>query len=261
MSGDSVGFSTITYRYKTHQGELLTDSLHIYVYRQFIMLKADDLIFQNNLISNKWESFIDYIMENELSCAIGIIGSSLEKGNANYHNYIKSLIKSNYFEIWNHGYDHIVGCRYLNGDYYSEFNNTNYEFQKSALDKTQNLCKKYLNYTPSAFGAPGNAIDDITSKVMNENSELKIWFYGKENSNKIIIKRDSEVEFPYGNPIYATFINNYNLQAEFFALQIHPNMWDKYKFNEFRKIIEYLKSQNATFVTPSEYYYLISSQN
>lgn len=261
ISGDSVGFATISYRYKTNQDELFTDSLRIYVYRQFVMLKADDLTFQNNLVSNKWEMFIDYIIDNELSCGIGIIGASLEKGNLNYHNYIKALIKSNYFEIWNHGYEHIVGGRYLNGDYFSEFKNTSYEFQKSALDKTQNLCKEYLNFTPIAFGAPGNAYDDITSKVISENSELKIWFYGMANSNKMVIQRDSEVEFPVGNPIYYNFINNYKFEVDLLALQIHPNMWDKNKFEEFRKIIEFLKSQNVTFVTPSEYYFLVSSQN
>ena len=261
IAGDSAGFSTISYRYKAIQGEMLTDSVRIFVYRQFVILKADDLKFQNNLISNKWESFIDYILENELSCGIGIIGSSLEDGNANYHNYIKSLINSNYIEIWNHGYEHIVGAKYLNGEYFSEFKNTSYEFQKSALLKTQDLCKKYLNFTPIAFGAPGNAIDEITSEVVNENSDLKIWFYGRENSNKMVIQRDSEIEFPYGNPNYSSFINNYKLEANLLTLQIHPNMWDKYKFEEFIKIIEYLKSQNVTFITPSEYYFLISSRN
>jgi hypothetical protein len=75
-----------------------------------------------------------------------------------------------------------------------------------------------------------------------------------------LIKRSAEIEFPYGYPIYEKFINNYLPKEKLLTFQIHPNMWDDEKFNIFTKIIEFLESQNVTFLTPSEYYFLSSTR-
>ncbi len=166
------------------------------------------------------------------------------------------LIKSNYFEIWNHGYKHIVGGLSSDGKVFSEFQNTNYDYQLSALYKTESLCRKYLDYTPMSFGAPGNAIDEVTNDVINNTNDIKIWFFGNKNSSKMVLERKSEIEFPYGFPDYQKFLNNYLPNDSVLTFQLHPNMWDTIKFNEFKKCLEYLESQNVTFITPNEYYYL-----
>ncbi|MBK7981503.1 MAG: hypothetical protein IPK06_16160 [Ignavibacteriae bacterium] len=49
------------------------------------------------------------MFEKNIVASLGILGNSLEAGNSKYYNFLKDLIKSNYFEIWNHGYKHIVG--------------------------------------------------------------------------------------------------------------------------------------------------------
>ena len=69
----------------------------------------------------------------------------------------------------------------------TEFFNTNYDHQKSHLEKTQELSSEKLGITLRAFGAPGNNHDSITLDVMNENDEVKVWFYGTAASNKIVL--------------------------------------------------------------------------
>lgn len=260
VSSDSVGVSTIISSQSDDENEK-SDSIHIFIYKQFVLLKADDLIFDpKNTVSFKWNKFFEYSLENEIICNIGIIGNSLEHGDHNYRTYIKTLINSYNFEIWNHGYNHIVNFTFSSGKTFSEFQNTTYEYQKNALEKTQILCRKFLDFTPIAFGAPGNAIDSTTTDVINENINIKIWYYGFKNSEKLLLDRKSEIEFPYGIPDYSKFIENYNSEDQVVTLQVHPNMWNYQNFAEFEKIIDFLKSQNVTFITASDYYFLHSSQ-
>ncbi len=253
---NDIGITTIIFPVNKNKN----DSLHIFVYKQFVILKADDMIFQEKLISKRWLKFIKYCVENNIKASIGIIGNSLEKGNTDYYDYLKLVHKSNFIEFWNHGYTHVLGVKDSTGKVYSEFRDSGYEYQKTALEKTQNLCKKYLGFYPAAFGAPGNAIDNTTTKVIDENSEIKIWFFGKKETKKFLIKRLAEIEFPYGHPIYEKFINNYLCDEKLLTFQIHPNMWDDEKFIVFNKIIEYLEAKNVTFLTPSEYYFLSTSK-
>lgn len=41
--------------------------------------------------------------------------------------------------------------------------------------------------------------------------------------------------------------------GEVLVLQGHPGQWDDSRLVEFRKIVNYLKGQDATFMMPSEY--------
>ena len=256
VASDSVGLTSIFYPTGTDEVEQI-DSVHIFVYKQFVILKADDLIFNNaSIVSLNWHNFIDYMFEKNIVASLGILGNSLEAGNSKYYNFLKDLIKSNYFEIWNHGYKHIVDAINEYGTVYSEFKNTNYDNQFYALNRTEFLCNKYLGYTPITFGAPGNAIDEITNDVINNTNDIKIWFFGNKNSSKMILERKSEIEFPYGFPDYQKFLNNYLPNDSVLTFQLHPNMWDSLKFDEFKKCLEYLESQNVTFITPNEYYFL-----
>ena len=93
------------------------------------------------------------------------------------------------FEIWNHGYNHKLNGINENGETYHEFWNTTSDYQKEHLEKTQELALEKLGITLRAFGAPGNNHDSITLDVMNENDDIKVWFYGNPESNKIVLER------------------------------------------------------------------------
>ena len=120
--------------------------------------------------------------------------------------------------------------------------------------KTQNLAKEKLGITLHTFGAPGNKIDENTVKVIDELDDIKVWYYGLKESSKMVLNRTVNIESPTGNPNYQKFINNYKPQNNYLALQIHPNRWDDTKFDEFKKIIDYLIGEGFTFIKPYEYY-------
>ena len=233
------------------------DSIKIIIYKQLIILKADDLSYSANyIIPLGFQNFIDYIENNNIKASIGLIGNSLEVNNEQYLQYIKNISLDGSFEIWNHGYNHKLTGTNENGETYHEFWNTTYDYQKDHLEKTQELALEKLGITLRAFGAPGNNHDLITLDVINENDEIKVWFYGNPESNKIVLERHYNIEFSSQYPDYEEFVNNYPANEEYLALQIHPNAWDNEGFNQFELIIEFLMTQKVAFITPYEFYRL-----
>jgi peptidoglycan/xylan/chitin deacetylase (PgdA/CDA1 family) len=231
------------------------DSVKIDVYRQLIFLKADDMVYDpETVVSPRWQKFIDYISERHLKAGIGIVGSSLEKGNYHYFNYVRKLALSGSFEIWNHGYTHTLNERDENGKIYHEFWNRPVDYQLEHLEKTQELAKDKLGITLHSFGAPGNACDVNTIIALGRVEELKIWYYGPENSGKMVVERTTEIEYPVLHPKFESFLKNYRSEHEYISLQVHPNAWDNSQFTEFEQMVEFLISQGATFSTPWDYY-------
>jgi peptidoglycan/xylan/chitin deacetylase (PgdA/CDA1 family) len=246
---------TISVTINTSNGIIYTQSRKLYVYRQLIILKADDLVFDGSkTVSNRWSDFFSFVKTKNIKAGVGLIGDSLRKGNKNYHDLIKTLHTSEHFEIWNHGYSHVIGT--LHGSPMDEFRNSSFESQLEQLRKTQNDAKKYAGITLRAFGAPGNAVDVNTVRALNELDEIKVWFFGLEGSNKLILDRCLEIEFVAGSPDYNKFYSYYpsRYHKEYLVLNIHPNAWDSEKFSEFKKIVDYLIEQEVTFITPQEYY-------
>ena len=156
---------------------------------QQIILKADDIRFTpETILSPRWQNFVDYIARQGIKAALGLIGNSLEADNPSYFNLLKDLHNSPHFEIWNHGYDHVLKGTNAAGEIYHEFSNIPYEAQKDHLQKTQRLAREKLGITLQTFGAPGNAIDDATCRAIDEIVELDIWLYGNSASKKHVLK-------------------------------------------------------------------------
>jgi hypothetical protein len=234
-----------------------SDTVRIQIYKQLIILKADDMAFDSvNIISSRWRLFVDYIKSKNIIASLGIIGNSLEKGNDSYYSYLKSLADSGRFELWNHGYTHILNGVDKNGMKYEEFLKTSIEYQKEHLLKTQSLALEKLNIILHTFGAPGNAIDTTTTKAVDAFGEIKVWFFGLSNSDKFVLDRSIEIEYPTGNPDFNKFQLYYNPLKTYIVLQIHPNNWDEKKFSEFEKSIDFLIQKGVTFINPYEYYQL-----
>jgi hypothetical protein len=238
-------------------GIVYDQAFTIYVYRQLIILKADDLVFDGaTTISPRWKTFIDYIRKKNIKAGIGVIGDSLRKGNYGYRKLVGELHNSEHFEIWNHGYNHIIGT--INGTPYDEFRNSSYEYQLEQLTKAQNDVKKYAGITMRAFGAPGCAIDENTIRALDDIDDIKVWFFGLEGSSKLLMCRVLEIEYVTGSPDFTKFGAYYPTRCdkEYIVLNIHPNQWDSEKFDVFASIIDYLIGEKVTFITPYEYYLL-----
>ena len=239
-----------------------TFTINISVFRQLIILKADDLTYEKNkVISDNWTRFLHYVVTQRIKSSVGLIVNSLETDDARFPGLLKYLSRTGYIELWIHGYDHRLGAKYPNGELYDEFRNSSFEFQKEQIKKAIDLSKQKLDFTMQTFGAPGNAVDDNTALALNAFDDIKVWFFGMEGSRQIILGRSADMEYPVGNPDYNSFVKNHDINNEYTVFQIHPNMWDENQFNEFKKIITYLKEEELTFVLPYEYYNIKVTEN
>jgi peptidoglycan/xylan/chitin deacetylase (PgdA/CDA1 family) len=228
---------------------------------QYVILKADDLIYdEKNIISKNWYRFFEYIVSEKIKTSVGLIVNSLEVEDERYPGLLKYLSKTGFVELWIHGYDHRLGAVHPNGELYDEFRNSSLEFQKEQLRKALDISKLKLELTMRTFGAPGNAIDSNTIAALDSFDEIKVWLFGLEGSQKLILGRSADMEYPVGNPNYESFVKNHDLTSSYVVFQIHPNMWDENQFVEFKKIIAYLKEQKLTFILPYEYYGIIVTE-
>ena len=242
----------------TDEEIIYNQTISILIYKQFIILKADDLFFEGkNIISTNWQKFFDYINNKNITASVGIIGNSLDKGSDEYFSLIKSYYFSSNIEFWNHGYTHDRGS-YENGELFSEFYNTPLNYQYEHLIKSQGLFKSKLKITSHTFGASYDHTDQNTIKALNKINDIKVWFNGDLTSTKQIFRIGFAVEQPVGVPNYTTFISNYNPEDNYFILQLHPNNWDEKMFNDFTKIIDFLINEESTFIKPYEYYLLLN---
>lgn len=230
-------------------------TFNISIFKQLIILKADDLIYDGtSIIPQKWINFFHYVVSEKLKTSAGLICNSLETKDERYFGLLNYLHKTGFVELWNHGYDHLLGAKHPTGEEYDEFRNSSLEYQKQQLQKGQNLAREKLNISLRTFGAPGNAIDNNTILALKEFDEIKVWFFGLEGSGKLLLGRSADMEYPVGNPDYDKFVNSHKTNNEYVVFQIHPNMWDETQFNTFKRIISYLRERNSTFLLPYEYY-------
>lgn len=215
---------------------------------QVIVLKLDDIVTDN---APRWQRVTDFLEANDLKASYGIIGYALEDDNPAFFKWIKDLHGSGRIEFWNHG------CRKrLASDKAGEFEGS-YEEQKKSLERTQELAKEKLGIELNAFGPHWSGTNEGTAKALKEIPEITMWFYGSsQNSGKFLFKRVLTLENPTHVPNLEKFKARYEQVARnetCLALQGHPNSWDDDRWDNFVKIIEYLKAQGCVFMTPSEY--------
>lgn len=233
----------------------IRDSARIRIFKQIVILKADDFTVSGSSgISPNWRRFIQIVFRNDIKAGLGLIGNSLVGDNSEYQELIREMDRSERFEFWNHGYEHVIGAIDSEGNVYYEFKNTPLEYQAEHLIRTQNLAKDKLGLTLHTFGAPGNAIDNNTAVALSNAPEIKVWLFGMEIGGKLSLKRLGEIEFPTLFPVYSRFVQEYDSTTDCQVYQIHPNSWDEQRFDEFSKIIDFLISREVFFFKPYEYY-------
>ncbi|MBF4983456.1 DUF2334 domain-containing protein [Nonlabens mediterrranea] len=227
--------------------------------KQYVILKLDDLWNEEDLVHNGWIEVINFLNQENIKGTIGIVGNSLETDDNEYFQWIKTRNNEGH-EIWNHGFCH---CKRLEGEIdIREYRGEGLEEQFESIFKTQNLAKEKLNITLRSFGAPYNSTDKNTIVALEKIPEIKVWLF-KENSSqteKFVINRINEIniEYPVHIPDYEKFKEGYlNHSSEpIIIIQGRPRSWmeDKIRFEEFKKIVLFLKNRNVQFVTPYEYY-------
>lgn len=221
---------------------------------QVIVLKLDDVVAHRTPdglpVSPRWQRVTDFFKASDIKASYGIIGFSLEEDNQAYFDWIKALHKSGLVEFWNHGYRNRKAT-----DKAGEFEGS-FEEQKAALERTQRLAKEKLGIELKAFGPHWSGTNANTARALDGILEIKMWFYGPKESGKFAFSRFLTLENPTHVPDFAKFKVAYDRvghDKKCLALQGHPKSWDDERWDSFVNIIDFLKSKECVFMTPSEY--------
>ncbi len=249
----------------------------VLLYRQFVIIKADDFARTAMLgtpSSEPWHVYFDYLNNQvHVKNSAGIIAQHLDP--VFYSGYLlpqfiaytKALHATGLVEFWNHGYDHSG-----DGSTWAEFYNKPLSFQESHMTQAQNLFQSQLGFASTSFGAPFNLVDANTVIAVGEHPELKTWQFGLPGASNVLVlaRGGGEIEITPQNPDFEFFLHSnaqypwyagYEPQRPLVVMQCHPGYSTFLsKFSEFQQIIEYLIAQNVTFILPAEYADLMVSR-
>ncbi|MBK8094178.1 MAG: hypothetical protein IPK32_19985 [Verrucomicrobiaceae bacterium] len=234
---------------------LLCASLHA-ADPQIILLKLDDVIARRvgtKPVSDRWQKVHDYLIAQGIQGSFGVITESLEKDNAMYFQWLKDVQATGRIELWMHGY------KMRGASDTGEFENGSAADQRAILAKGERLAKEKLGFTLPAFGPHWSGTTDATDEAMEGVPEVKIWLYGPAKPKfftRLSIPRVMALENPTFVPDADKFIAFYDkhaAQKDVLVLQGHPEQWNDERWTGFTRIIDFLKSKNVLFMTPSEY--------
>ncbi len=225
----------------------------------YIIIKADDLAVPrpDANVHPAWDRFAKAIESRNLKASVGVVSQCLEKDCPKLEAWVKEYRDRGVLEFWNHGYTH-VQTKAPDGKELQEFKNASYEDQVETLRKCQDLSERRFGFKFAAFGSPFNGADENTAKALSQFPEIKVWMYGRKSpeTKQLVLDRVMNLEVPIFCP------NSEDVKKSFEALknckvvtlQGHPAMWKESGFVEFEKVLDYLVSKGAKFVTPSEYW-------
>lgn len=223
--------------------------------KKIAIIKADDI----RCPTEKWDRFFTTSEGKGIKVSAGIICESLQDEKQDYVDWLRKLQATGMVEFWNHGWVH---KRWTNedGGKISEFSGTDYDYQKEHIADAQTLMEKVLGAPPVTFGSPYNKTDSTTARVLNKDSNLRLFFCypGEENGlqDKTLALMNLRGEYDgTGKPNFEKFKEKYleSDELSFTALQFHPNSFGDEHFAEYVKIIDFLIAEGWTIMLPSEY--------
>ncbi|MEZ0296385.1 MAG: carbohydrate binding domain-containing protein [Candidatus Methylacidiphilales bacterium] len=219
-----------------------------------IVLKLDDLKpIKGGGIHQRWLKVAEFAAKKNIKVSFGIIAGTMDTDAPAFFSWVKEKHAAGHIEFWHHGWDHAGDGKIM------EFSGQPYDHQKDHMTRANALAKEKLGFAFASFGAPFNATDDVTVRVLQEDPDIKVWMYGKPRTpaGKIVLRRSGAVnlEAPTIIANYGAFIVGYahNRGAEYFVLQGHPAGWGDDRYAEFVKIVEFLIEQKADFVLPRDF--------
>lgn len=227
--------------------------------KKYVILKMDDLRANKKLSYNdSWQRFVNVIRQYKIKAALGIVAVDLPKASLKYKDSLRKWHNSETFEIWHHGWDHKRKNYPPENSNVGEFSGTPYAFQKEHFEKSMRYAKSELGIKMRTFGSPFNQTDETFSKVIEENSSIKVWLYGKDKSYSglnLFRGSNNKLESSTGVVGFDSFLKAYHSNTTpYLVLQGHPGKWDNTSFEEFDKVIKFLKEEEHIFVLPYEYY-------
>jgi peptidoglycan/xylan/chitin deacetylase (PgdA/CDA1 family) len=190
---------------------------------------------------------------------VGAIGERMFGGTSAYYRGLAALVSTGRIEFFNHGWNHAINATREDGSVYCEFRDTPYEYQHAHFLATQRLLRKEAGIVLRGFGAPGNAHDEVTRRVIDEAGDTAYWFFAAGPSQKTILRRVADIEDKRNLPDYDTFVATYKPGAEYIVYQLHPWFWDETLLAEFVRCVDDLIAMGVTFVLPGEYVAMVNA--
>jgi peptidoglycan/xylan/chitin deacetylase (PgdA/CDA1 family) len=263
LAPDSAGVAMVAVAAR-RKGKVAAGAFReIPVYKQVILIKADDFAYDDGHadgLPDGWRLFFAYLEWKGIRASVGCVGERMADGSDAYFRKIAELGNSGRVEFFNHGWDHRLNVPLPGGGTFCEFRNTPYQEQFEHLLRTQTLMQARSGLVLHGFGAPGNAYDDATRRVVEEVVELDYWYFGSESTTKIDLKHSADIDNAAGKPDYDTFVTTYPSDAKYIVYQVHPWFWDMKKLNVFDRCINDLTARGATFMLPGEFCRKIQEQ-
>jgi hypothetical protein len=229
-----------------------------------VLLKLDDLVRSakkpDATVSPRFQKVTDFLESEKIKGSFGILVDSLEGDCPAYVAWLKQRITNGYIQIWDHGYYSRVPDEIKVNGRTAENEGAPADVQAELFKKTVALAKEKLGIDLVAFGPHATHTDAATYEALEGIPEIKmVWFYPPPKgakSSKVIIKRLMELEKPIFHPNFEQFKASFEAKRAtlpYVAIQGHPNSWDDASYEEFKKVVLYLREQGCKFVTPSEY--------
>jgi peptidoglycan/xylan/chitin deacetylase (PgdA/CDA1 family) len=220
--------------------------------RPVIILKLDDFYVKNYVISG--HQALDTLVNRNVKAGLGFIAEKSDTTLSSFKPYLQRNNKAGepLFEIWHHGFDHKN----------PEFSGTGYDYQKQHFDSATQLMKQYIGVQMHSFGAPYNASDSTTNRVISEDRNYKVSMFNKikptAKDGFINLTNRINMELTTGKPDYEYFIANYQKSKskynDYIVLQAHPPHFKDDAIVQFTKIIDFLVAEGFSFETPYSWY-------
>jgi peptidoglycan/xylan/chitin deacetylase (PgdA/CDA1 family) len=268
IKAGSVGVMPPAARAKPKVRNYTVEELPVRTKPLIVVLKLDDVKQVKGDVHNQWKKTADFLASRNVKSGFGVICETLPEATPAYANWFKKHAEGGLIEFWFHAWDH--ASHDVGSAKHNEMSGRTYEDLAKRLADSQAAAKEKLGFTFKTFGPPGGSgtstQDEVTGRVMQDSPDITVWLYpspidkmGQEIAAKgkvTILDRvwAANLEAAVGSPSLQYLINGIatNPDREYFILQGHPGAWGGAKFDEFIKIIDFLQSQNAVFMTPSE---------
>ncbi len=226
-----------------------------------VIIKADDF----RVPSPAWIAFLKASREEGVKVGLGAIVTSIA-GKDSTARWMQEQQALGDVEFWNHGWDHTRWT--TNGTEVSEFKGSGLAYMRQHLTDSQAGLNSASGKDVTAFGTGYNGFDTNTAAVINATPALRLFFARNVSTVrnlldsrvavvKIIGESDGtgkpsaakfETEFPPGTPGPI-------------AIQLHPanSSFDAARLDEYRKILQYLRTNGYSILLPAEYVETLSA--
>ena len=258
---DTPGRAFVRLAVVTPDGLWAESAAPVLAYRQFVILKADDLGHQP---ADSWPNWLAYMDEmlghRRLKVALGAIGQRISLPPEEIRAQIKAWHATGLVELFSHGYNHGYYPPPANKKALPE--GTTYEFQGRPhdeqlehLQRTQQIVRDNYGIQMRSFGAPFNKWDENTVQALHDLGQIDVWMMGPRQSDLFLLSRGGgEIEDADGVPSLATYLDTHDPARPVVVLQHHPYLapfWNGW--GDFQAIMDRIQEDGGTFILPGEY--------